>query len=481
MVFSSLLFLFFYLPLFFLGYYLTLSRWRNFYITAGGILFYAWGAPTFIPLLLFSTTVDYHLSKAIFRAHEQANERRAKHLLFLSVLMNLGLLGYFKYANFFVEQTNWILSQLSLPSIPWSAVVLPIGISFSVFQELSYVIDVYRKKVRPARRFTELAAYLLDFATSIAGPIVRHIDVEDQLIERRESSEQFARGVQRFSRGLAKKVLIANPLSETADAIIHLNTVRDISSPFAWLGITAYAMQIYFDFSGYSDMAIGLGRMLGFEFHENFNMPYISKTITEFWRRWHISLSTWFREYVYIPLGGNRVSPTRTYINLWLVFLASGFWHGANWNFLIWGAFHGAFMVIDKLGWGRISERIPSFFTIPLTFITVLVSWVFFRIEDIGLAWRYLARMFAFPTWFEPAAIRWSEVIDRRGWVVLFTALMISFIPATSVYRHLAQHVQKLSPRFRFRVQSVSAILFFLLSVFALTNARFNPFIYYRF
>jgi alginate O-acetyltransferase complex protein AlgI len=478
MVFSSLIFIFLFLPLFLLGYYILPKRFRNLFIIFGGYFFYSWGAPRFALVLVFSITVDYFISLLIHRQREAGKQRQSLYLLWASVILNVGLLAYFKYSNFFVGQTNFILLLTHLPPLPWREVILPIGISFTVFQELSYSIEVYRGRIMPARSLIDFGAYLMLFPHIIAGPIVRYIDIDPQLVSREYNVAKFFEGVRRFSLGLGKKVLIANILSGSADSIIYLNQVRDLSSPLAWLGIVIYAMQIYFDFSGYSDMAIGLAGMLGFKFLENFNHPYIATSITDFWRRWHISLSTWMREYLYFPLGGNRGSKPRTYFNLWIVFLISGFWHGAGWNFIIWGAWHGLFIMLDKLFLLKITSRLSRAINIVLTFIIVAVGWVFFRIENIGYAFKYLWRLFCFSTWFGPVAVRWTEVLDRRVITVLVIALLISFFPATKIWDLIAE---KIKPFRQNLIAAFYSLCFFLLALISLVNGQFNPFIYFRF
>lgn len=481
MVFSSIVFLFFFLPIFLLVYYLLPNKFKNLFIVVGGYFFYSWGAPRFAFLLLLMISIDYFLSLVIAKKNAAGHRKQSRYLLIFSVLANIGLLVYFKYSNFFVDQIDLFLNILSIPPLPWKKVILPIGISFTVFQELSYIIEVYRDRIKPAKSLIDFAAYLMLFPHVIAGPIVRYIDIAGQLLVREYNFNNFFEGIRRFSIGLAKKVLIANNVSGIADSIFHLHTVRDLSSPLAWLGIIAYAIQIYFDFSGYSDMAIGLAKMIGFDFKENFNKPYIATSVTDFWRRWHISLSLWMKEYLYIPLGGNRISVKRTYLNLWIVFLISGLWHGASWNFLIWGAFHGLFLVFDKIFWLKFSEHFSKFFNIILTFTTVLVAWVFFRIENIGESFTYVFIMFDFSTWFTPVTVRASEVIDHRGTFVLILALLICFLPASSLFNRLVEKLKILFGGFQVYLTPVYVLFLYLLSFMSLVNAQFNPFIYFRF
>ncbi len=495
MVFSSTIFIFLFLPIFLALYYLTPGRFKNLFILIGGYFFYSWGAPRFAFLLLGTITADYLVSLLIFElkfgrlANKQLSgvslnylvKLAPKILFIISILMNLGLLAYFKYSNFFVEQFDALLSGFGFSALAWSPVLLPIGISFTIFQELSYIFEVYRGNLKPARSLIDFAAYLMLFPHVIAGPIVRYSDIAEELKSRRHSLENLSYGVYRFSLGLGKKVLLANYLGEFADQLFNLSAVAPLPLVYAWLGIIGYALQIYFDFSGYSDMAIGLARLLGFHFKENFNYPYISQNITEFWRRWHISLSTWMREYLYIPLGGNRISPARTYINLWLVFLLSGLWHGANWNFIIWGAIHGLFLTIDRLFWLKISSRLSRGINIFLTFLAINLSWVFFRIEDLSLAWRYLKSLFNFSAFRLVEIVSSLDLYSHRQLFIFILAIFVSFFPATKLFERLAD---KLTRRFivgQLVVKYFFSFLILFLSLMSLTNSQFNPFIYFRF
>ena len=332
MSFASLTFLFLFLPSFLAVYYGALAARSSIRVVNGialafSLFFYTWGAPQFVPLLLFSCGFDYFISLRLAAADQ--NETMRRRLLTLSIAANVGCLLYFKYVNFFVLQTNELLSHLGRSGLDWTPIVLPIGISFITFEKLSYIVDVYRGRTAPARSLVTYLLFIALFPHLIAGPIFRYHDLASQLLNREHRRDKAAAGALRFMFGLAKKVLIADALAPIADSVFAL-PVSELTAARAWIGILAYTFQIYFDFSGYSDMAIGLGRLFGFEFIENFNHPYISQSITDFWRRWHISLSNWLREYLYIPLGGNRLTPLRTYLNLWIVFLISGFWHGAK-------------------------------------------------------------------------------------------------------------------------------------------------------
>lgn len=496
MVFSSPIFIFLFLPVFLILYYLSPKRFKNLLILLGGYFFYAWGAPRFAFLLLGTITADYLLSLVIFelkfgrlsnkkfssRILDKLYKLSPKILFIISLVMNLGLLGYFKYSNFFVGQFNVLLSGLGFSGVVWSAVILPIGISFTVFQELSYIIEVYRGSLKPARSLIDFAAYLMLFPHVIAGPIVRYSDIAEELKSRQHSLENLSYGIYRFSLGLAKKVLLANSLGEVADKIFNLSAVSSLPFLYSWLGISCYAFQIYFDFSGYSDMAIGLARLLGFHFKENFNFPYISQSMTEFWRRWHISLTTWMREYVYIPLGGNRVSPFRTYLNLWLVFLLSGLWHGANWNFIIWGLWHGLFLTLDRLFWLKTSRCLNKWLNIIILFFIINLSWVFFRLDNLGQAWRYFKSLFNVATLFTRLDILPGFTLyTNRQIFVFILALIISFFPATELFGRLAKLFAKRSQSLQLSIKYSFSFLILVLSFMALTNSEFNPFIYFRF
>ena len=392
MPFSSLFFLHGFLPVFLVAYWLTPRRHANLTAVVGSLLFYAWGAPRFLPVLCAFAVVDHVLGRAIASWREQASTRmRAKFCLSVGVVGHLALLGYFKYANFFVAQSNELRARMGLGAIAWTDVILPIGISFITFEAISYLVDVYRGDAKPARRWSDYALFLTLFPHSIAGPIFRWKDLDGQLRDRTATHESILRGAERFTLGLAKKVLLADTVAITADAIFGLPWDQ-LSPGLAWAGAIAYTLQIYFDFSGYSDMAIGLGAMMGFTFKENFRQPYLSESLTEFWQRWHISLSSWLRDYLYIPLGGNRGGESRALRNVFIVFAVSGFWHGAAWTFIAWGAFHGLFVVAER-AFAKQRARIPGAVGQLLTLLLVVVGWVFFRAATLGHALSYLRAM----------------------------------------------------------------------------------------
>jgi len=418
--------------------------------------------------MLLSITINYTFGMLIHKNY--VHKTSAKILLIMGVASNLGILFYFKYFNFSINTVNRVFNT----NFALGNIVMPIGISFFTFQSMSYVIDLYRQKVNVQKNPAKLAFYISFFPQLIAGPIVRYIDIEEQIYKRTESIEKFISGVQRFVIGLAKKVIIANNMGYVTD-LVFANPALENTTATAWLGIICYAFQIYFDFSGYSDMAIGLGRMFGFEFLENFNYPYISKTITEFWRRWHISLSSWFRDYVYIPLGGNRKG--NVYANLFFVFVLTGFWHGANFQFLAWGLWHGFFLIIERL---FDSREVHNKKSIPLRYIVtmliVLAGWVFFRAPGLRYALKYLGIMFGLVS---------SENVGFTIWYYLspkvFFILSMAAITATPVLK-LALNVLKIHNMLAVKcmVSVLTFILLFVCIVFV-TASSYNPFIYFRF
>ncbi len=390
MLFSSPVFLFIFLPTVLSFYYLLPDRAKNNLLLMASLLFYAWGEVYYVLLMLFSILINYAFGLAVAFIKQDKSKKIA---LGVAVSTNLLILISLKYTNFITDNINIILSEFSLNTINISQIPLPIGISFFTFQAISYVIDVYRKDAKVQENILDLALYISLFPQLIAGPIVRFHDVAEQIRHRVVSASLFFSGTQRFIYGLAKKMLIANPLGAVADQIFSL-APNELSMGVAWLGITCYTLQIYFDFSGYSDMAIGLGRMFGFRFLENFNYPYISKSIQEFWRRWHISLSSWFRDYLYIPLGGNRNGSIRTYFNLLTVFFLCGLWHGASWNFIIWGLYHGSFLMLERMGLVNIISRQAKLLQHLYALLTVMIGWVFFRAETLPDALMFLQTMF---------------------------------------------------------------------------------------
>lgn len=473
MVFSSITFLYYFLPFFLLLYFLVPSRFKNLALLIASILFYSWGAPKFIFIVLVSIVIDFYLLRDLPLRKTQTK----KLLLSISLLLNVSLLAYFKYVNFFIDNVNDLMVHYGFNGVEWVSVVLPIGISFFTFQKISYSIDIYRGIKPPTKSIIDYALYILMFPQLIAGPIVRYHLIADQIKDRddNENTNNRITGFFRFSFGLAKKVMIANVLGEQVDMIFSLSG-NELTSSLAWIGIIAYSFQIYFDFSGYSDMAIGLGRIMGFDFPENFNFPYLAKNITEFWKRWHITLGEWMREYLYIPLGGNRVkSNLRLYVNLWVVFLISGLWHGASWTFIFWGIYHGFFLIIDRVFYRKFSGRLNKYVTIFFCYFTVLIGWVFFRSESLNSSFFYLEKMFS-PD-FQPILF-----LDNKFIAVLLIAVIFSFIGFSSSYikflQRLYQKNQKINSLI---IMYILGLLLVFLSTTALLTSSFNPFIYFRF
>ncbi len=477
MVFSSPLFLFLFLPITLLLTYLTPRKYRNITLLIASVLFYVWGESEYSLVMLFSAGMNYIFGQLIERSW---NKPHSKVLISLCVILNLSLLIFFKYANFIVGNVNIFLSSINLTNIYLPPIHLPLGISFFTFHSLSYVIDVYRKEIESQKSFVNLFLYITLFPQLVAGPILRYHDIAPQLIDRSMPADKFAFGIQRFILGFAKKVILANYFALIADEVFSFH-LKDVSTPLAWLGIICYTLQIYFDFSGYSDMAIGLGRMLGFEFMENFNYPYIARSIQEFWRRWHISLSTWFRDYLYIPLGGSRVSKSRLYFNLLTVFFLTGLWHGASWSFVFWGVFHGIFLVIERLG----AKQILSRLWLPLqhlyTLLVVMIAWVFFRADSLMVALAYCKRMFI-PTNNSVAASNLALFLTSETIIMI----LIGGLVATPIRGYLENwFLNYTNTQVRYQIFSVGYTIclftLFLLSITYLAANTYNPFIYFRF
>jgi alginate O-acetyltransferase complex protein AlgI len=473
MEFSSILFLLYFFPAFIAVYSVLPKQLKNWWILAASIGFYAWGAPEFVFILLLSTIIDFFIVKQIYLADDQ---KRKRLFLIISVAMNLGLLAYFKYANFFIHNVNDVLYAMGVSTVSWTKVVLPIGISFYTFQTLTYSIDVYRGVHKPLNKIQHYLLYIMSFPQMIAGPIVRFNLIADQIVERREVIDDKLYGFYRFCLGLGKKVLISNVLGHQATEIMAL-PAGELTFMTSWIGILCYTFQIYFDFAGYSDMAIGLGKMMGFTFPENFNNPYNSRSITEFWRRWHMTLGQWMKDYLYIPLGGSKVdSKYRLFFNLWFVFLISGLWHGASWNFVIWGAFHGAFLILDRLFLKKVLDKIGTIPSVIFTFFVVVIGWVFFSIENLQKAWMYLGKMFSFENF---------EMIEVSNQVITIAiiAAVISFACLTKVGRYLQNVIydEQNVNFWRQLTYGLIAGIIFMISVSSITGDGFNPFIYTRF
>lgn len=462
MVFSSTVFLFLFLPITILIYYCPLVKSRkvkNIFLLIVSLLFYAYGEPLFIFLMLFSIGINYFLGIGV------ANSKHRKKYLILAYIYNLFMLFIFKYLTFFVSNINTIFKTgISIN------ITLPIGISFFTFQMLSYVIDVYRNPKIVQKNIFNVALYISLFPQLIAGPIVRYETVADQIENRKESMKLFSNGMYRFVYGLGKKVLISNYVGMIADNIFYNISYGPISVVTAWLGAIAYTLQIYFDFSGYSDMAIGLGKMFGFEFEENFNYPYIAKSITDFWRRWHISLSTWFRDYVYIPLGGNRCSKARQTFNMFVVWLFTGMWHGANWTFIIWGLFYFVLLFIEKRF--KIDKKLGMFSRFYTLFF-VIIAWVIFRSENLNILGKYLGSMFGLNSVFIDEMA--MDYISFIGFII-----PLAIILSTPVIKYLWNKIN-INANVKSVIKVCATLVIFVFSILACVASTYNPFIYFNF
>jgi len=479
MLFSSVIFVCAFFPLFFALYYLLQKRsLRNALLLVFSLIFYAWGRVVYLPLILLASLVGWGggLAVGTFRDREKPGAARAS--LIVSVALLLGMLGVFKYAGFFVENLN-LIAGLELP-VP--AFELPIGISFYTFQILSYVADVYRGEVKAQRNPGIVMVYLCAFPQLIAGPVVRYRTVEEELTRREVSRDDVYAGLRRFTAGLGKKVLIANLAAAAADGIFGYEP-SSCGVIASWIGALAYTIQIYFDFSGYSDMAIGMGRMMGFHYLENFNDPYTAVSVTDFWRRWHISMSSFFRDYVYIPMGGNRVSKPRWVFNIAVVWILTGLWHGAAWTFVLWGVYYGLLLVLEKLLWGKRLSEIPVLGRV-YTLLIVVIGWVLFRSESLSYAMEMLRAMFG-GYGLGQGTVTWSMILERSSVNGLFLlAMLAGIVLSTGIGRRIADRSKDLAPKGRTVLESaacVCSVLVFLLSVVSLAAGSYNPFIYFRF
>jgi len=461
MVFSSSIFIFCFLPLLFLCYFCLPKKCKNVVLLIFSLVFYAFGGVNYLFTLLLTVFISYLGGILI----DKYNNKK-KLILFLTVGLNLLFLIYFKYTGFILDNINNIFnSNIDIPSI-----IMPIGISFYTFQSISYVVDVYKKEVGVQKNYFLLLLYVSLFPQLVAGPIVRYQTVEHEIEKRTTTLDDFCYGLERFILGLAKKVIIANQMGKLAD-IVFSDT--SFTTPVVWLGAIAYMMQIYFDFSAYSDMAIGLGRILGFKFLENFNFPYIAKSITDFWRRWHISLSTFFRDYVYIPLGGNRCSKFRQIFNMSVVWFLTGFWHGANYNFILWGLYYLVFLILEKYVFKNIIERIPNILRHILTLLIVLIGWMLFRLEDLSVFKDVIVSMFNFN-------ITSVSLSEARIYVeTYFVYFILAFIFSTPIYYVVCDKLKKYKV---FEVlKYIGLLVLFIITIMFLAQSSYNPFIYFRF
>ena len=466
MVFSSTIFLCVYLPLVLLGYYICPKKGRNLFLLIVSLVFYAWGEPKYVFLMIFSILVNYIFGRLMDKHRE--NKKRLKLMLVLSVVIDIGLLSVFKYTDFIITNVNAIFGA----NFDLLNIALPIGISFYTFQAMSYTIDVYRDDVRVQKNLIDFGMYITMFPQLIAGPIVRYADVQDQLAERSVTTADFSEGVMRFVVGLGKKVLLANQMGAVWSDIYALG--GDVSALMAWTGAIAYTFQIYFDFSGYSDMAIGLGRMFGFKFPENFRYPYQSVSITDFWRRWHITLSTWFKEYLYIPLGGNRRGLARQALNLLIVWSLTGFWHGAGWNFVMWGLYYFVILFIEKLFLLKALDKLPKFFRHVYALLLIIIGWVIFASDDVSVLLPFLGSMFG-----ANGAVGGMDVYTLLTKAVL---LIICCVASTELPKKLfLSAAGAMNEKAAFTLKSVLTIALLALSMILLIGDSYNPFLYFRF
>ena len=472
MIFSSIIYLFFFFLIVLAAYYLVPRRWKNLCLVIFSLVFYAWGEPVYVLLMILTILVDYCCGLLIGRFAERKGA--AKAVVLGNVLINLALLGWFKYAGLLVSTFDQITGLgISVPEV-----ALPIGISFYTFESISYAVDVYRKEAPPMKNLINFATYLSFFPHLVAGPIVRYRNLQEQVLCRQETLQKFTAGMMRFCQGLFKKVLLANNLAALADRVQYMGNPSTLE---AWLGILAYTFQIYFDFSGYSDMAIGLGKMFGFELPENFDHPYISQSVGEFWRRWHMTLGGWFREYVYIPLGGNRKGTLRTVRNLAVVWVLTGLWHGASWNFVLWGLYYFVFLAIEKLFLGQLLEKLPAVVGHAYALFIIVVGWVFFYFDDVSRLGQMLKLMFGFSG---QAGVLPTDTVLLKNHLVFFLVAIIACIPVSKLVKALLIRFSRKGPVQESLAGAAGilydvALLFF--STAALVGASYNPFLYFRF
>jgi alginate O-acetyltransferase complex protein AlgI len=468
MVFTTHIFLFYFLPLFLAVYFSLPRAWRNLWITVASYVFYGWWKPWYVCLMMFTTVMDFIWGKVITRPG--ATEAQRKGAVVACVITNLSFLGFFKYYMFTAATLNQLLAAVGAEQFRVLKVILPIGISFYTFHSLTYIIDLYRGHATPAKSFTDFSAFVALFPDLVAGPIIRYKTLAGQLAARNHTLSRFSSGTLIFMVGFAKKILLANPVGHVADAVFNASNPLPLD---AWVGVLAYAFQIYFDFCGYSDMAVGLGRMLGFEFPRNFDAPYRAESITDVWRRWHISLSSVLRDYLYLPLGGNRKGPTRTYFNLAVVMLLGGLWHGAKWNFLMWGAYHGSLLSVERWhGKQSLYAGFPRPFRIGFTFLLMLFSWVLFRADNLTAAWHYFGSMFGLMPVADTAPLLGAAIYTPYR-------LLILVLCAGLVFQPLQAHDWAERPAAWSRVALATPL--FILALITMYSQAFNPFLYFQF
>lgn len=474
MVFSNLVFLFVFLPIVLFLYFIVRNNLKNYVLLLASLFFYAWGEPKYIFLMLISICINYVFGLLIDKYRDTLSLKKL--FLIIAIIGNILLLGIFKYAGFFITNINELFNlSLELDPIP-----LPIGISFYTFQAMSYIIDVYRRDANVQRNFISLSLYISLFPQLVAGPIVRYTTVAEQIKKRFVNLDKFTEGVKRFIIGLSKKVLLANQFGVIADTIFG-SSPNEMSVATAWIGIMAYSLQIYFDFSGYSDMAIGLGKMFGFDFLENFNYPYIARSVGEFWRRWHISLSSWFRDYVYIPLGGSRKGLPKTIRNLLIVWTITGFWHGASWTFMLWGFYFGVLIVLERLGLAKILSRLSKPIQHLYLIVIVMIGWVFFRADNFTYSISYLSTMFGLNN---TSLIDGNALIYLNDYWMVYVIGIICSIPIIPWLKEKLYSNNKNQNQVKLVLSFTLPIVYMILMVFSmilLVNSTYNPFIYFRF
>lgn len=483
MLFSSIIFLYAFLPVVLILNFLLKKEYKNKLLLIASLIFFAWGGVSYTLILIASLIINY-ISGRLIHAYE--GRKQAKVFLAIGIVLNLMILGHYKYSNFIVENINYLLSNFTDWTFTNDSIILPLGISFYTFQAMSYIIDVYRKDAQVQKNFFRLALYISFFPQLIAGPIVRYKDIEIQLTNRRNHLTNLSYGIQRFVLGLSKKVLIANQFGLVADKAFAIDVV-DLNSITSWIGILAYTIQIYFDFSGYSDMAIGLGRMFGFKLPENFNFPYMARSMREFWQRWHMTLSTWFKNYLYFPLGGSRKGEFFTIMNLLIVFYATSVWHGASWNFIIWGMTHGFFMMLEHLGWGKILIRLWKPIQHFYALFIIVVTRVFFRADTLDYAWGYFQKLFAFDSLEIHPDVLYS--ISSYSFLILTIIAITSSTPMWLVLNEKLKGVTMIHNlrliKLRSGLVQLSSVIMVLLglifSTMLLISDSYNPFIYFRF
>ncbi len=466
MVFSSIVFLYIFLPIMLLLYFIVPSKFKNAIMILASLVFFAWGEIRYIFIMLVLAVMDFVCGKQITKY--QNNKKKKVIFLIINVVVNLGILFFFKYADFIITNIN----NLTGLSIPLLNIPLPIGVSFNTFQSLSYIIDVYRGTVKCEKSFYNYLTYTTLFPQIIAGPIVRYETVDEELETKNISMDNFSAGMKRFIIGLGKKVLIANSVGALWNTI-EVGNYSELSMLFAWIGIIAFALQIYFDFSGYSDMAIGLAQIFGMKFDENFNYPYISKSITEFWRRWHITLSSWFRDYVYIPLGGNRRGLAIQIRNILIVWFLTGAWHGASWNFILWGVYFGVILILEKLFLLKVLEKLPNIIRHIYAIVIILVSWAIFAFEDLAKVGEYIKAMFINSNLWDNEALYYLQ----NYWVLI----LIGAICSIPLWKKLKEKIDSKNSKGLEFITSLGYVAILILSTASLVTNSFNPFLYFRF